>query len=377
MKQTATFVRGSLLACSLIFKTSDSSKQRRHYYPIGMKTTKRSSFRWYFLFAIHFLLFSCQAKQHMETNKFKWLGTLSAPKEYPVEVYKGEISSNDYSYGFDPIWGVFNSGWGVNAGMMSTENEPANLPNRLSITWYSVVEDKYYTGAWNVDPSKILELIQKNESDKETEFKFMIGLAPGGLVNFWIIGENQQLIATYQAERTELTPENTDETFEHHFRQEYRESAYDLKEIFEEEDYYNLTQEGGIPVSWYAEANRLYAWGIIVKGLENENIQTCFYQTFNGENLIKSYAEMQNVSPNKSLPSKVFVTWITAENIKMIAVVDFEYAQIQEAFKQADTEQVKQLQLIIEPKNQKVEVQLLASNKQIDVEVKKSIVTTE
>lgn len=373
MKHTATRVRGRLVNGEIRIRL----QPRRHCKLTETTSIKRIIPQWYFFFAIHLLLFSCQAKQHMETNKYTWLGTLSAPTEYPVEVYKGAISSDDYTYGFDPIWGVFHPGWGETAGVMSAENDPAHLPNRFEITWYSVKENKYYSGKWSIDPAAIQSLIQRNEPDIQREFTFMIGLAPEGLVNFWLIGQQQQLIATFQAEKTQLDPQNTDDSFEHHFREEYRETAYDLKQIFDEQTYADIQNGGEPPAKWYKEINRLYDWKGAVKGIEISSINTIFYRTFNGEHYTKSLTEMANTSSSRPLPNKMYVNWTTADNTKMVAVADFSYEAIQKAFEQISAKEPSQLQLEIDVDQRTVNVHLIAGNQKIEVETKKSIVTEE
>ncbi len=45
-------------------------------------------------------------------EKYTWLGTVSAPQEYPMEVYEGAIIADDFTYAFDAIWGTQNTGWG-------------------------------------------------------------------------------------------------------------------------------------------------------------------------------------------------------------------------------------------------------------------------
>jgi hypothetical protein len=71
-------------------------------------------------------------------EKYSWLGTLCAPQEYPMEVYNGAIVADDFSYGFDAIWGTQNTGWGNTGATMNVETQKWTFPinwNSPGIPW--------------------------------------------------------------------------------------------------------------------------------------------------------------------------------------------------------------------------------------------------
>lgn len=172
-----------------------------------------------------FSLVNCQNKKMKE--KYNWLGTLSAPKEYPMEIYKGAIIADDFAYRFDAIWGTQNTGWGNEGGTMSIETRNMDIPNKLEFTWYSLVENKFYTGKWDLDKEKIENLFKKGFIDqdngkKTTYSNFIVGLAPKGRVVLWINGPgNQTEVGVFQAHDTIITKENA-----------YENAKYMLKEGF-------------------------------------------------------------------------------------------------------------------------------------------------
>ncbi len=88
-------------------------------------------------------------------KKYEWLGTLSAPKEYPVEIFDGALISEDFTIRFGSIWGIIGFEWGDDAGIMSVESGPVHLPHELQMTWYSIIEKKFYTGNWPLDKQAI------------------------------------------------------------------------------------------------------------------------------------------------------------------------------------------------------------------------------
>lgn len=172
-----------------------------------------------------FSLASCQNKKMEE--KYNWLGTISAPQEYPMEIYKGAIIADDFTYSFDAIWGTQNTGWGNEGGTMSVSTQHMDIPTQLEFTWYSLVENKFYTGKWDLDKDKIAELFKNGFIDQDTKKKttynnFIIGLAPKGRVVLWINGPgNQKEVGVFQAHDTVVTKEKA-----------YENAKYMLKEGF-------------------------------------------------------------------------------------------------------------------------------------------------
>lgn len=174
-----------------------------------------------------FSVASCQNKKMDE--KYNWLGTISAPEEYPMEIYKGAIIADNFTYGFDAIWGTQNTGWGNEGGTMSVETQKMDIPSKLEFTWYSLVENKFYTGKWDLDKEKIKTLFEKGFTDqdngqKTTYTNFIVGLAPKGRVVLWINGAgNQKEVGVFQAHDTVITQEKA-----------YDNAKYMLKEGFAE-----------------------------------------------------------------------------------------------------------------------------------------------
>ena len=111
---------------------------------------------------------SCQ-EQKME-EKFDWSGTLSAPQEYPIEVYKGSLKTNDYSQHFKN-WGIINTGWGNQGGTVVAGPEKKLVPNSLEITWLSFAENKFYDGKFELPKEKITALFKEGYTNPITNEK--------------------------------------------------------------------------------------------------------------------------------------------------------------------------------------------------------------
>ena len=92
------------------------------------------------------LLNMCQPNN--VNKKFDWTHSVSAAKDYPMRIYRGELkglTENDYSATFG-LWGVANEGWGTESGMVVVGPDTKAIPDSLLITWLSFRENKFYTG---------------------------------------------------------------------------------------------------------------------------------------------------------------------------------------------------------------------------------------
>lgn len=179
----------------------------------------------YLLFSlIGLILLSCM--QNMKEEKYDWTATLSAPEEYPIEVYKGEIIAEDFRQ-FLKGFGTIDKGWGENGPMVVVGPDLKKLPDSLVITWRSLIEKKNYTGKWALPTNKIAQFfktgfINPDNNKKETYNSFVIGLAPKGNVVLWLSGSSKQLeIASFKAQETVINSSSVDEDDKYLFSQEY------------------------------------------------------------------------------------------------------------------------------------------------------------
>ena len=82
-----------------------------------------------------------ETKQIMNTT-LEWAPGVCAPKLYPVEVYRGDFyTDNDWLS--IPNGGIVEAGWGDNGMNMG---EGSLIPDGFSITYFSYLENKFYTG---------------------------------------------------------------------------------------------------------------------------------------------------------------------------------------------------------------------------------------
>ena len=156
-------------------------------------------------------LCSCKKEEKMFTKvqKFEWLAEVGADVTAPMRVvHGGFIDSEGESQWIPSGEYLGNNRWEDGGGIYIVGDEKRRIPERMSITWFSYTENKFYTGDFELPQKKIYELFQKDygtfTNDNGTESKneyhtFLLGIAPQGLVTLWISGFATTEIGTYQA----------------------------------------------------------------------------------------------------------------------------------------------------------------------------------
>ncbi|WP_343556884.1 DUF2931 family protein [Sphingobacterium sp.] len=298
------------------------------------------------LFMLLSMASSCQESK-MSEKKYTWGGAALAPKEYPVEIYDGALVSGDYAFRFGPIYGILKQGWGTSVKGMGSPDEPVALPDELRMTWYSIQEEKFYTGHWKLDKEQMIKLweqgsINVRTGEKENFETLIVGLAPAGNVALWADGQRQVLLGTFQAHDTTITQETAHEEFEHFFRKEYRDAAYKPDKLYDGELYANLEGQGWPKPQLYLDYNKKYAWKFAVEGIDLGAKDYFFYECFNGERDMPLNTDSANTNLPKAIPAHTYVKWIDGQNQQWVADLKFKYEIIKKAFEQFEpTEKIE------------------------------------
>lgn len=234
-----------------------------------------------------FSLINCQNKKMEE--KYSWLGTVSAPQEYPMEVYRGAIIAHDFTYGFDAIWGTQNTGWGNEGATMNVETKKMEIPHQLEFTWYSLVEKKFYTGKWALDKEKIEKLFKEGFTDvdtgkKQTYTKFKIGLAPKGKLVLWINAPGiQKEVGDFQAHDTIITKEKAYENAQYMLEDGYAENRVKSDFLMTPEIKARIAEFGYPDPSVYSAYRKKYLWKPVVELPAGYQVKKIFFMACNGE----------------------------------------------------------------------------------------------
>lgn len=177
-------------------------------------------------YAFLIILQSCEKQekkiQLMEKTDFSYAVTVTAPKEYPIEVYEGWLlDKNKQVICGMPRSGKENEGWtydGTEAGQGGNK-----IPTHLNLTYVAYAEKKFYTVDADLPSDKILEEFRKgfslveganNESiynavKHSTYDMFTVGAAPGGIVVVWLsAGHHRVEICRLQAKEVFVDKNN-------------------------------------------------------------------------------------------------------------------------------------------------------------------------
>lgn len=278
-----------------------------------------------------FSLLSYQNKKMEE--KFNWSGGICAPKEYQMQCYYGQIIADDFQYQYSDIVGTVQQGWGDGADAMGTSDGLYDVPHTLEFTWYSVVEDKFYAGHWELDKEKMTELFKegffvtryKGERGeikyykKETYNSIIVGLAPKGRLVLWMSGEMKQVeVGCFQGQEIKITKEEAYENFQYVFKPNYRTSmlkAVGNGGITDPVVYKKIQDEGYPDPKTYDDFRERFNYGIkfIISQestLENRRFKMCNgeYEAIpdNNHDLVLPYAK-------RAVPYHLGLRWTTKE----------------------------------------------------------------
>ncbi len=310
----------------------------------------------------------------MKDQKFIWGGAVCAPKEYPVEIVEGALLADGYAYTFAPIYGVFNQGWGSYGKAMGSPDFENPLPNHLKMTWYSIQEQKHYTGSWPLDQKAMLAIWEKGyvnvqTGEKEKYDQLLIGLAPKGKVALWAVGDHQVLLGFFQAKETQINAENAPEDYARHFNPEYRAVAYDEEEMWSETELNALKESGWPDPEVYEQYNTRYPWSFETSNLEMKKNLFFFMETFNGEKEMETLKMAAENNSEKAIPQHIYACWIDAKEKKWVADFTFNYEDIKTVFEAFPKSEKTKIVFSIDSNSNEIKALLKGGNKQLEIPV--------
>ncbi|WP_228414587.1 DUF2931 family protein [Chryseobacterium sp. SNU WT5] len=260
-------------------------------------------------------------------EKFKWAGGISAPKEYQMQVYFGQIIADDFQYGYSDIVGTIQGGWGNVNEAMGSSDVLHEIPHTLEFTWFSVVENKYYAGHWDLDTVKITKLFKEGFTTTKFDYSLnkmapikgtydliSVGMAPGGKLVLWLSGAGNQVeVGFFQAKEIEITKEEAYEDFQYTYKPNYRSIALNSQSNggFVDDLVHKKIQEEGYPdPKIYEDFRERFNWRlkiILANGniIENRRLEMC-----NGEKETIYHNENNIVAYNKrAIPYNFDFDW--------------------------------------------------------------------
>lgn len=248
-------------------------------------------------------------------KKYEWSANVSAPREYPIEVYTGAAGG----YFFSQMGGFSNAGWGAGS---SVNYITAPLPDRLDMTWLSYVDNKFYTGDWKLPTEKIQQLFDKgfysitgSEAVVEPYTSINIGLAPKGMVVVWVAGAGKQVeIVRFQAHETTIDPKLITESEKYMFKDGYSELSLESNFVISQEVREQLQLYGYPAPEMYEAYREKYNWKPKIILPDGCKISSIYIKMCNGE--IEDPYDRPIDQKSRAIPFTFEIFWSVANGKK-------------------------------------------------------------
>jgi len=312
--------------------------------------------------------------QKME-EKFDWTGTVSAPEEYPMEVYEGAIIASDFTFHFDEMWSTVNTGWGETGGAFSIDRDQMDAPDSLKFTWMSIVEKKFYTGSWKLDKEKIARLFSEGYINYRTNIKstynqIKVGLAPKGLIVVWLTGAGFQTeVGAFQAAETTITKDEAYENSKYMFDDDFVARILADKNVIKPEIKRKIESQGYPDPAIYQLYRNRYVWRPEIHVPQDGKVTQVYYDYFNGEEDTRFGQDLiDNAYLSRTVPKNLIVFWTgkTRHN-NALSIEPFEEKEVLEAFRKLGNAENIDLVITLNEANTGAEVSLKNTKETIKI----------
>ena len=305
---------------------------------------------------------SCQPKK---TN-YSWQPSVSAPEVYPSWVINGGFWAGEEEYAGLPTDGFLMEGWGNTGLTMGSGNF---VPEGLNITWFSVVENKFYTGEFKLPTDSMRALFEEglitSNGEHETYDILLVNMAPGGMivVLMKMSGERKVEIGHYQGTETNIDWKKVMPQGEQDRNKFVKESIALFPEIKK-----NL-EENGIQYGLYDSYRVKYPWAPFLALPDSGVIEAKRISFYNGEfDFIWGDWLKNNFFKQKALPYEILLKWTDHSGSRFGADIYFDEKEVFEAFKEMykkDKTLETQLVMIPDKTYEKLDVYLRSKTEEI------------
>jgi hypothetical protein len=305
---------------------------------------------------------SCQPKK----PTYDWQASVSAPEVYPSWVISGGFWAGEEDYAGLPTDGFLMEGWGETGLTMGGGKF---VPEGLNITWFSVVENKFYKGEFKLPADTIRALLDEglitSTGEHETYDIIIVNMAPGGMIVIWMemSGERKVEIGRYQCTETNIEWKRVKPQGEQD-RNTYVKKAIALFPKITE----NL-EANGIQYGLYDSYRIKYPWTpllVLPDSGVTEAIRISFY---NGEfDFIWGDWLKKNFFKQKALPYEILLKWTDQSGSRFGADINFDEKEVFDAFKEMykdDKTLETQLVMIPDKSNETLKIYLRSKTKEI------------
>ena len=314
------------------------------------------------LFTLSALTISaCQEKM----KKYDWIPTECAPKNYPVQIFKGSFTYGEGKKVNVPSGRVVDYGWGENGSINLVGEKFKEAPTVLEIAWLSFTEKKNYGGKFILDAKKIDSLLEAGypddtEDNGKGNFNYIkVGMAPGGDLVLWLTGvRNKQVeIGHYQAQLIDkLDWASVYPDMEGSFDTYINNVIKDLPEATRSE-----ILSGNIPYKYWNNLRKKYNWKITV--IAPENISRLDIDYLNKERNFIFGDHLKQMDFKLSAPvEELSVHWMDDKKREIRTEIKFDEQETTGIFAKINADEKAALVVAIDAQKKEASVSLKINN---------------
>ena len=265
--------------------------------------------------------------------RYDYITTPSAPKDWPIRLLRADLVLEDGGTLYVPDNRNLAHGWGVPGATHIVGEEYKALPVRLSATWFSYVEDRFYAIDTDLPEDVIAGWFARGiDSPRRGEShdfdRIVFGFGPEGEGAVWLSAHNDMIDAfRFRAPEVEVdwtqvidNPDITREAF----------IALVLEDALGPDGAARALAEGYTPGTW-PRRQQVWPWALEIDGAKE--VTTARVTFLNGE----QFHFLDDLEPNTggtefAAPDSVLLHWTGPANQKRSATVTFDAAETLEAF---------------------------------------------
>lgn len=281
------------------------------------------------------------------SDKFDWLPTECAHRQYPMTLIRGDLALKDGSSIYVPAKFLIDNGWGELGSTHVVGKTTKALPVKLTATWFSFTENKFFSGEFLLPYDTILkefETMARNRDNVRDSNWIIVGFGPEGAVSVWASGIGTQIeVGNYKAAEVTMnwkTVLDNDQVSRADFIDDI------LRESLTPQALRDLKKHG-VPPGISDHYSKQYRWNLEVIGQKNRMV---WLKTLNGEEEYFDFVKTSNARSSRGLPKSMEVFWDDKLGQKFQAVILFDEAEVTAAYKKLSAERTDhpmQLQLEI------------------------------
>lgn len=252
-------------------------------------------------------LFACKPSQKKDELKVEWQPGINAPKYNPIKPVFGSFSDGNNVCSI-ATGGIQSDGWGESGMEMSTGHF---VPNKLTIGWFSFIEDKFYKGEFTLPADTLYTLFKQGFIDRDYfGYKnLVVNVYPKGGVALWMEcgGCRKVEIAHFQGEEMEYDWKSMFPSTMQKTRTEYNEFV--MEQVKGSTEYiakHGITQE-----PFKTIYRQRYNYTLVIDGVPHEKtifLKARFYNeerdTMEGEGLENDFFK------TKAVLKQSHFTWV-------------------------------------------------------------------